>query len=151
MPLLEFTSKGIYCKQAKVYLDPWRGVERALISHGHSDHARWGSKHYITQKINVPIIKHRLGNISVSGKKYNDVFRINGVQFSFHPAGHVPGSSQIRVEYKGEVWVFTGDYKIQNDLLFNREQFRAAKKTQKDERTHSCQSGFRAIQPVGVT
>ncbi|MDG2108331.1 MAG: ligase-associated DNA damage response exonuclease [Flavobacteriaceae bacterium] len=115
MPLLEFTSKGIYCKQANVYLDPWQGVERALISHGHSDHARWGSKHYITQKINVPIIKHRLGNISVSGKKYNDAFRINEVQFSFHPAGHVPGSSQIRVEYKGEVWVFTGDYKIQND------------------------------------
>ena len=115
MPLLEFTSKGIYCKQANVYLDPWKGVERALISHGHSDHARWGSKHYITQKINVPIIKHRLGNISVSGKKYNDAFRINEVKFSFHPAGHVPGSSQIRVEYKGEVWVFTGDYKIQND------------------------------------
>ena len=115
MPLLEFTSKGIYCKQADVYLDPWRRVDKALISHGHSDHARWGSKRYITQQTNVPIIQHRLGNITVSGKKYKETFSINGVQFSFHPAGHVPGSSQIRAEYRGEVWVFTGDYKTQVD------------------------------------
>lgn len=115
MPLLEFTSKGIYCRQADVYLDPWRGVDKALITHGHSDHARWGSKRYITHEINIPILQHRLGNIKVSGKKYNETFSINGVQFSFHPAGHVPGSSQIRAAYKGEVWVFTGDYKIDND------------------------------------
>ena len=115
MPLLEFTSKGIYCSQAGVYLDPWKGVDKALISHGHSDHARWGSKHYITHEINVPIIKHRLGKSSVNGKKYGEIFNINGVQFSFHPAGHVPGSSQIRIEFKGEVWVFTGDYKTQED------------------------------------
>ena len=115
MPLLEFTSKGIYCAQANVYLDPWRGVEKAIISHGHSDHARWGSQHYITQHDNVPVIKHRLGNISVTGKAYNESFTINGVRFSLHPAGHVPGSAQIRVEYRGEVWVFTGDYKTQID------------------------------------
>ena len=115
MPLLEFTSKGIYCRQADVYLDPWRGVDKALITHGHSDHARWGSKRYITHEINIPILKHRLGDIKLSGKKYCETFSINGVQFSFHPAGHVPGSSQIRAEYKGEVWVFTGDYKIDND------------------------------------
>ena len=115
MPLLEFTSKGIYCSQANVYLDPWRGVNKALITHGHSDHARWGSQHYITHELNVPIIKHRLGSISVVGKRYGDPFNINGVKFSFHPSGHVPGASQIRVEYKGEVWVFTGDYKVQSD------------------------------------
>ena len=115
MPLLEFTSKGIYCAQADVYLDPWRGVDKAIISHGHSDHARWGSKQYITHEINVPIIKHRLGNISVTAIKYGEKFCMNGVQFSLHPAGHVPGSSQIRVEYKGEIWVVTGDYKIQKD------------------------------------
>ena len=115
MPLLEFTAKGIYCAQADVYLDPWRGVEKAIISHGHSDHARWGSKQYITHELNVPIIKHRLGNISVSGRKYSETFTINGVQFSLHPAGHVPGSAQIRVEYQGEIWVFTGDYKTQED------------------------------------
>ena len=115
MPLLEFTKKGIYCKQADVYLDPWIGVDKAIISHGHSDHARWGSKRYITHEINAPIIRHRLGKILVTDKKYGETFQINGVKFSFHPAGHVPGSSQIRVEYKGEVWVFTGDYKTQVD------------------------------------
>ena len=115
MPLLEFTKKGIYCKQADVYLDPWRGVDKAIISHGHTDHAKWGSKRYITHEINAPIISHRLGKILVTGKKYGEAFRINGVKFSFHPAGHVPGSSQIRVEHKGEVWVFTGDYKTQVD------------------------------------
>lgn len=115
MSLLEFTSKGIYCKQADVYLDPWKGVDKALISHGHSDHARWGSNRYITHEINVPILQHRLGNIVVSGKKYNETFYINGVQFSLHPAGHVPGSSQICIKFKGEVWVFTGDYKTQSD------------------------------------
>ena len=117
MKLLEFTSSGIYCSKADVYLDPWKGVKKALITHGHSDHARWGSKSYITQIDNVPILKHRLGDISVSGKKYGDKFQINGVTFSFHPAGHVPGSSQIRVEYKDEVWVFTGDFKTQDDKI----------------------------------
>ena len=115
MPLLEFTSKGIYCAQADVYLDPWKGVDKAIISHGHSDHARWGSKCYITHEWNVPIIKNRLGDILVTGKKFDDSFYINGVRFSFHPAGHVPGSSQIRVEFRGEIWVFTGDYKLQRD------------------------------------
>ena len=115
MPLLEFTSRGIYCAAADVYLDPWKKVAKALITHGHSDHARWGHQQYITQHDNVPIIKHRLGGIVVAGKAYGERFKINGVTFSFHPAGHVPGSSQIRVEHRGEVWVFTGDYKLEND------------------------------------
>ena len=83
MPLLEFTSKGIYCKQADVYLDPWRGVDKALISHGHSDHARWGSKRYITEQTNVPIIQHRLGNITVSGKNITKHLVSTGFNFHF--------------------------------------------------------------------
>ena len=114
-PLLAFNDKGIYCAQADVYLDPWRPVEKALITHGHADHSRWGNKKYITHHTNVPIISHRLGPIEVSGVAYNETFSINGVKFSFHPAGHIVGSSQIRVEYKGEVWVFTGDYKTEDD------------------------------------
>lgn len=114
-PLLEFTDKGIYCKQADVYLDPWRPVDKAIISHGHADHSYAGHRKYITHHTNVPIIKHRLGEIQVSGKKYGETFRVNNVLFSLHPAGHIIGSSQIRVEYKGEVWVFTGDYKLEND------------------------------------
>ncbi|WP_298142905.1 ligase-associated DNA damage response exonuclease [Flavobacterium sp.] len=116
-PLLAFNDKGIYCAQADVYLDPWRAVDRAIITHGHSDHSRWGHKHYITHHTNVPIIKHRLGEINATGVAWNETFTINGVTFSLHPAGHIIGSSQVRVEYQGEVWVFTGDYKTENDLL----------------------------------
>jgi len=114
-PLLAFNDNGIYCEAADVYLDPWKPVNKAIISHGHADHSRWGHKKYITHHSNVPIIKHRLGDIVVSGVEWNENFTINGVKFSLHPAGHIIGSSQIRVEYKGEVWVFTGDYKTEND------------------------------------
>ncbi len=116
-PLLAFTEKGIYCDAADVYLDPWRPVDKAIISHGHSDHSRAGHKRYITHHRNIPIIRHRLGNISVNGKDWSESFSINGVKFSLHPAGHIVGSSQIRVEHKGEVWVFSGDYKIEPDGL----------------------------------
>ncbi|MFD0861113.1 ligase-associated DNA damage response exonuclease [Sungkyunkwania multivorans] len=113
--LLQFTDKGIFCPPANIYLDPWRPVEKAIISHGHADHSRWGHKKYITYQGNIPIIKHRLGKINTSAVDYSESFHVNNVKFSLHPAGHIPGSSQIRVEHKGEVWVFTGDYKIQND------------------------------------
>ena len=116
-PLLQFTDKGIYCEKADVFLDPWRPVNKAIISHGHADHSRWGHKQYITHHSNIPIIKHRLGDIQVTGKAWGDSFAINGVKFSLHPAGHIVGSSQIRVESQGEVWVFSGDYKIENDGL----------------------------------
>jgi len=114
-PLLQFNEKGIYCAAADVYLDPWKPVEKAIISHGHADHSRWGHKADITHHINVPIIKHRLGEINVSGKEWGETFTIKNVKFSLHPAGHIIGSSQIRVEHKGEVWVFTGDYKTEDD------------------------------------
>lgn len=114
-PLLVFNNKGIYCEKANVYLDPWKPVKNAIITHGHADHSRWGHENYITHHTNVPIIKHRLGDINVTGKEWNETFVVNNVKFSLHPAGHIIGSSQVRVEYKGEVWVFTGDYKTEDD------------------------------------
>lgn len=114
-PLLVFNDKGIYCEQADVYLDPWKPVTNAIITHGHADHSRYGHRNYITHHTNVPIIRHRLGEISVTGKDWNETFTVNGVKFSLHPAGHIIGSAQVRVEYKGEVWVFTGDYKTEDD------------------------------------
>jgi len=114
-PLLIFNENGIYCEAADVYIDPWRKVDKAIITHGHADHSRWGHKQYITHHDNVPIIKHRLGNISVTGIGYGEPFMIKNVKFSLHPAGHIIGSSQVRVEHQGEVWVFTGDYKIEDD------------------------------------
>lgn len=116
-PLLVFNENGIYCEAADVYIDPWRPVKKAIITHGHADHSRWGHKEYITHHTNIPIIKHRLGDIKVSGREYNETFVINNVKFSLHPAGHIFGSSQVRVEHKGEVWVFTGDYKIEDDEI----------------------------------
>ncbi len=115
MPLLQATKNGIYCKRAKVYIDPVGKVERALVTHAHADHSRYGHQSYLAHHHSVPIMKHRLGDIQVEGVEYGEVIRINGVAFSFHPAGHIPGSAQIRVEHKGEVWVFSGDYKRQAD------------------------------------
>ncbi|MEC8883066.1 MAG: DNA ligase-associated DEXH box helicase, partial [Bacteroidota bacterium] len=85
-PLLQFNNKGIYCAAADVYLDPWKPVDKAIISHGHADHSRWGHKAYITHHINVPIIKHRLGEINVTGKEWGETFTIKNVKFSLHPA-----------------------------------------------------------------
>ncbi|WP_421804696.1 ligase-associated DNA damage response exonuclease [Flagellimonas sp.] len=116
-PLLQFTPKGIYCEQADVYLDPWRPVDKAIISHGHADHSRWGHQKYITHHKNVPIVQHRLGDVNISSRGWGETFSVNNVKFSLHPAGHIVGSSQIRVEHKGEVWIFTGDYKIEDDGL----------------------------------
>lgn len=116
MPLMEFTAKGIYCPQADVYIDPWRPVNKALITHGHSDHSRPGSNSYLCHNLSVNILKLRLGmDIAVQGVAYDEVIYINNVAISFHPAGHIIGSAQIRLEYEGEVWVVSGDYKMMND------------------------------------
>lgn len=115
--LLVFNAKGIYCPIAQVYVDPWKPVDKAIITHGHSDHARWGHQKYLTHHSNIPILRHRLGDIQVQGVEWGQKFTINGVTFSLHPAGHIIGSSQVRVEYKGEVWVFTGDYKNEPDEI----------------------------------
>lgn len=116
MPLLQFTEKGIYCTQANVYIDPWKPVDYAIITHAHADHSRWGNKFYLSHHLSKPIIQHRLGqDIKIESLAYGEKRMINGVQFSFHPAGHIIGSAQIRVEYQGEVWVASGDYKLEDD------------------------------------
>ncbi len=115
MALLTFHPSGIYCAQGDFYIDPWKPVDRAIITHAHADHSRWGMKHYLAHHDSVPIMKHRLGDISVEGVAYGQSTIINGVKVSLHPAGHIIGSAQIRVEYKGEIWVVSGDYKTQID------------------------------------
>ncbi|WP_420387556.1 ligase-associated DNA damage response exonuclease [Roseivirga sp.] len=116
MPLLQFTESGIYCEKAGVYIDPWRKVDKAIITHAHADHSRWGMKHYLAHPMSIPVMKLRLGrDISVQGLDYNEKLIINGVEFSLHPAGHIPGSAQVRVSYQGETWVVSGDYKTEAD------------------------------------
>ena len=117
MALLEFTDRGIYCPPAEIYIDPWKPVKRALITHGHADHARWGSDYYLCTRSAKPVIRNRLGPINIETVDYGESRLINGVHFSFHPAGHIVGSAQIRVEYQGEVWVASGDYKLVDDGL----------------------------------
>ena len=114
-PVLTFTDKGIYCPAGDFFVDPWQPVDRALITHGHADHARWGMGSYLATHAALPVMRHRLGDISAEGIAYGEVRRIGGASVSFHPAGHVPGSAQIRVEVAGEVWVVSGDYKVIDD------------------------------------
>lgn len=116
MKILHFNDKGIYCVPGDFYIDPWKPVEKALITHGHADHARWGMKSYLCHHFTVPILHSRIGkDIHVEGIGYNETRNINGVKVSFHPAGHIIGSAQIRLEYKGKIVVVSGDYKVQDD------------------------------------
>jgi putative mRNA 3-end processing factor len=113
--LIQFTNSGIYCRQADVYIDPWKPVNKAILTHAHSDHARTGSKYYLAHKDSEFILRYRLGEITLQTLKYYETITINGVLISLHPAGHVTGSAQVRLEYHGEIWVVSGDYKVQND------------------------------------
>lgn len=113
--LIQFTNSGIYCRQADVYIDPWKPVNKAIITHAHSDHARTGNKYYLAHKNSESILRYRLGNIVLQTLNYYETININGVTISLHPAGHVIGSAQVRLEYKGEIWVVSGDYKVEND------------------------------------
>jgi putative mRNA 3-end processing factor len=113
--LLVHTGLGLYCPKADVYLDPWKPVKKAILSHGHADHARWGSSSYLCTPSAAPVIKYRLGDINLETLPFGEEKLINGVSFSLHPAGHILGSAQIKVSYKGEIVVFSGDYKTAND------------------------------------
>jgi putative mRNA 3-end processing factor len=116
--LLQFTNKGIYCPEGKFYIDPWRPVKKALITHAHADHSRPGHQHYLAHHHSEKIMRQRLGDdIQIETAEYGKSININGVKASFHPAGHIPGSAQIRLEFKGRIAVVSGDYKLEDDGL----------------------------------
>ena len=118
MSLLEFTDKGIYCPRGDFYIDAWRPVPKVVITHAHSDHARPGSGAYLCHRLTVPLLRLRLGpEGSYQGMEWGEPVFINGVRLSLHPAGHIVGSSQVRVEFQDEVWVVSGDYKTEDDGL----------------------------------
>jgi putative mRNA 3-end processing factor len=115
-PLVILTSKGLYCPAGDFYIDPHRVVDVAVITHAHSDHARRGHKKYICVDSGEELLRVRIGKkIFVESYPYRQQFKINGVTVSFHSAGHILGSAQVRIEYKGEVWVASGDYKRDRD------------------------------------
>ena len=116
MELLTLTSKGLYCELGDFYIDPWAKVDTAVITHAHGDHARWGMNRYITVNESEHILRKRIGDSLIETHSYGESFQMGRVQVSFHPAGHILGSSQVRIEYQNEVWVFTGDFKRDLDL-----------------------------------
>ena len=116
MDLVRLEPAGLYCAPGGFYIDPWRPVDRAIITHAHSDHASSGHSHYLVSKESEHVSRRRVGAAAdIQTIAYGEIISINGVRVSLHPAGHVLGSAQIRLEYGGEVWVVSGDYKLQPD------------------------------------
>jgi putative mRNA 3-end processing factor len=115
-PLLTNTTSGLYCAAGDFYIDPWRPVPRAVITHAHADHYAWGCGSYLVAAEGKNVFRVRLGaDALIETRAYSDPADLNGVQVSFHPAGHILGSAQVRVAYRGEVWVVSGDYKTEVD------------------------------------
>ena len=116
MAVLERQTEGLYCPAADVWIDPTRPVKRALITHAHADHARAGSGEYWAVNQSEGVLRQRLGQeIKLHAVSYGETLIIGEAKISFHSAGHVLGSAQIRIEVEGEVWLVTGDYKRCHD------------------------------------
>ena len=107
--------EGLYCPPGDFYIDPWRPVPRAVITHAHSDHARIGHGHYLAAAPAEGVLRVRLGDVQLQTLPYRETIEHHGVKLSLHPAGHVLGSAQVRLEYGGLVWVASGDYKVAPD------------------------------------
>lgn len=112
VPFLAETASGLFCERGGFHIDPWEPVTRALITHAHGDHARAGSAAYLCAAPTEPLLRRRLGSDThIEPVPYGTALTIGGVRVSFHPAGHVLGSAQIRLESADGVWVVAGDYK----------------------------------------
>lgn len=116
MGVLSLRPEGLYCPAGDFFVDPWGKVDRAIVTHAHSDHARWGSRLYLCSRPSVPLMETRLGaEMRIEGWEYGEEHSVGSAKVSLHPAGHIWGSAQIRIEVGGEVWVVSGDYKTQFD------------------------------------
>ncbi len=115
MDLVIARPEGLYCPAGDFYIDPWKPVVRAIITHAHSDHARVGHGHYLAHTDSEGTLRTRLGEITLQTLAYGQTIEHRGVQLSLHPAGHVLGSAQVRLAHGGRVWVASGDYKTEAD------------------------------------
>jgi putative mRNA 3-end processing factor len=110
--VLTESADGLYCAAGDFFIDPWQPVSRALITHAHGDHARPGSQAYLCTPGTAALLRRRLGrDANVETIAYGEDLRLGNVTVSFHPAGHVLGSAQIRIEGADGIWVVSGDYK----------------------------------------
>ncbi len=115
-PLLRVTAAGLYCEVGGFHIDPWGPVAKAIVTHAHADHFVTGCRQYVTTRPGRRILQHRLGpRADIQPLDYGAELDCFGVKVSLHPAGHILGSAQVRVEYRGEVWVVSGDYKVAQD------------------------------------
>jgi len=113
---LTMTERGLYCPDGDFYIDPWQPVERAVVTHAHSDHARWGMGRYLCSREGEGVLRLRVGDEAmIDTLEYGESVTLNNVKISLHPAGHILGSSQVRVECGGRVCVVSGDYKTEPD------------------------------------
>jgi putative mRNA 3-end processing factor len=108
--LVVLRPEGLHCPAGDFYIDPWRPVARAVLTHAHADHARRGHGAYLATAVSQGVLRARLGAITLQGLAYGEAVHVNGVRVSLHPAGHVLGSAQVRIEHQGRVWVASGDY-----------------------------------------
>jgi putative mRNA 3-end processing factor len=114
-PLVVARDEGLYCTAGDFFIDPWKPVARAVLTHAHGDHARPGSAHYLAAQPAEHVLRTRLGDITLQPLAYGEAVTVNGVRVSLHPAGHVLGSAQVRLEHAGRVWAVSGDYKVMAD------------------------------------
>lgn len=113
--MLQITDRGLYCAAGDFFIDPWAPVDRAVITHAHGDHAVGGSRAYLASPDTAALLRVRLGDVAVQELDWGREVQLNGVAVSLHPAGHILGSSQVRIAHKGETWVVSGDYKTEHD------------------------------------
>ena len=114
--LLRVTDQGLYCEAGDFHVDPWLPVPRAVVTHAHSDHATWGCGAYLASREGERVLRTRVGaDAAIRAVPYGETVDLGGVRVSLHPAGHILGSAQVRVEHRGEVWVVSGDYKTEPD------------------------------------
>ena len=112
MRVIEVRPEGLYCAAGDFYVDPWAPVERAVITHAHTDHACPGSRNYLTARDGAALLRERIGpEGTIQAVDYGERAGL----VSLHPAGHILGSAQVRIEHAGEVWVVSGDYKLAPD------------------------------------
>jgi putative mRNA 3-end processing factor len=114
--LLRVTDSGLYCERGDFYIDSWRPVGRAVVTHAHADHLTWGCGEYLVARDGLGVARARLGEPStIATAACGEPLDINGVKVSLHPAGHILGSAQVRLEHAGRVRVASGDYKVEPD------------------------------------
>jgi putative mRNA 3-end processing factor len=116
MTLLQLTERGLHCEAGDFFVDPWGPVDLAVVTHAHGDHVAWGCRGYLASAEGESVLRSRLApEARVRGVRWGEAVTLGGVRVSFHPAGHILGSAQIRLELGGEVWVVSGDYKTDPD------------------------------------